>query len=374
MKTDSSQYHYLHSCHSLLLQPAILPLFHPNSSSSSPTSLPSLYFSPNTKFLDIMLMITSAIKVLSITSQENNKFDILIAIPTADGNFIQVPASVWVKAGRIVEPEVDGDYLCVAAILDPASDELHVYTLHPLPEVVEPCPAQVTVSGLISPGQDDFFKVIDRVYRDNTESYRSITANRPGGWKTRRQVLTTGAAIQVVGELENLNSMLASNFYLMGATTKLPSTATPATARRAQVWGRRPKSTTAPTSKSPSTHSHGDDEDQLSSAPSSSNSSPPSRNRFPAIIESDPLSDDDCSAVIPERAAATPTTTTGKRRGRPPKARADLAPPPARKTTKRNTPDKVNQHVAEIADEQTCSKDEDVPVVTRRLAMRRYID
>ncbi|KAI9103869.1 hypothetical protein DFS34DRAFT_606156, partial [Phlyctochytrium arcticum] len=189
-----------------------------------------------------MLVITSAVKVLSIVSNDHKKWDVILAVPTADGAFVELPASVWVKPNRIVEPEEDGGYFCVAAIMDAKSSDLQVYTFQPLPDWTEPCPAQVSPTGIISTVQEDSAKLGYRVYRDSVEAHRSVTITCPGGWKTRRSVLVKGAVLEVVDELLSLDEVEVSNFYLTGATARLPTITSAASTSRAQVWGRKPQS------------------------------------------------------------------------------------------------------------------------------------
>ncbi|KAI9103977.1 hypothetical protein DFS34DRAFT_668612, partial [Phlyctochytrium arcticum] len=222
--------------------PSVTPTAHPCFSIFHSLLLPpTTLATPPPPFFS-MLVITSAVKVLSIVSNDHKKWDVILAVPTADGAFVELPASVWVKPNRIVEPEEDEGYFCVAAIMDAKSSDLQVYTFQPLPDWTEPCPAQVSLTGIISTVQEDSAKLGYRVYRDGVEAHRSVTITRPGGWKTRRSVLVKGAVLEVVGELLSLDEVEVSNFYLTGATARLPTITNAASTSRAQVWGRKPQS------------------------------------------------------------------------------------------------------------------------------------
>ncbi|KAI9103476.1 hypothetical protein DFS34DRAFT_608878, partial [Phlyctochytrium arcticum] len=254
-----------------------------------------------------MLVITSAVKVLSIVSNDHKKWDVILAVPTADGAFVELPASVWVKPNRIVEPEEDGGYFCVAAIMDAKSSDLQVYTFQPLPDWTEPCPAQVSLAGIISTVQEDSAKLGYSVYWDGVEA-QSVTITRPGGWKTRRSVLVKGAVLEVVG----------FHFYLTGATARLPTITSAASTSRAQVWGRKPQSA----ADSPVRKHRSAGCDSATALDSSATFSSPSSSY------SYPSGSPEPSRSPPAKLPAL--TANGKRRGRPPKAKpaeeAHLAP------------------------------------------------
>ncbi|KAI9095087.1 hypothetical protein DFS34DRAFT_662514 [Phlyctochytrium arcticum] len=106
--------------------------------------------------------------------------------------------------------------------MDHATDDLQVYTLQPLPENSQPSPAQASLTGVIKANADDEeVKVVYRVFRDQKQSTRLVNVISVGGWKTRKTVLAKDAVVEFVGELQSLDEVVASNFYMTGATGKV---------------------------------------------------------------------------------------------------------------------------------------------------------
>ncbi|KAI9103938.1 hypothetical protein DFS34DRAFT_646048 [Phlyctochytrium arcticum] len=194
-----------------------------------------------------MFLITSVMRVLSIWSQTDNNFTVILAFPTLD-DVIELEATMWKKEGRIATPEIDLDYFCVAGTQDPLEDKLQVFTFHhlPLPEEHLPAPAQVSVTGVIATTTEDTVKILYRIYAANVESWRPVLGHQTGGWKLRQKVLTSGNVIQAVGELTTVKEFEVANFYLTGASTKVPGImTTQQSPKRAAIWGRKRQTTSA---------------------------------------------------------------------------------------------------------------------------------
>ncbi|KAI9102013.1 hypothetical protein DFS34DRAFT_692669 [Phlyctochytrium arcticum] len=78
--------------------------------------------------------------------------------------------------------------------------------------------------GHITTVTDKTMTLAFRLYHSNAEGFRSVTISRPGGWKNHCQVLNSGAAIEVVGQMENLDTIQATNSTLFPT---VPATSTP---------------------------------------------------------------------------------------------------------------------------------------------------
>ncbi|KAI9103863.1 hypothetical protein DFS34DRAFT_645915 [Phlyctochytrium arcticum] len=203
-----------------------------------------------------MLVITAAIKVVEIISQEGKRYNTIIGLPSVDGQLPEFKASVWIKQNRIEDPILNANYFCVPTVLDATSENLQVYTLLPLPDDSDPITTQVTVTGSIIAVTDDTISVKYRVYHEGVEGSGILLATIPGGWKNRPTVLSIGSMVQVIGKLEALDQVVVSNFHLSGGrVTGTAATTTPSSDRRRAVWSRRPRqeaSSPAPTSPPPS--------------------------------------------------------------------------------------------------------------------------
>ncbi|KAI9103954.1 hypothetical protein DFS34DRAFT_590362 [Phlyctochytrium arcticum] len=158
-----------------------------------------------------MLLITSIVKILEISKQDNRILDVVLAFPTLDGDFIKLSASFWVTADRIGTPILDAMYFCDVAPIDATSSNLQVFTLHNLPDISEPGVAQVSVMGHIT-------------------TSTTPTARRTAVWNRCPQ------AASQQGSLSNLSDAEVGTMD----TTPSPSTSKAAASRCATGSGKKP--------------------------------------------------------------------------------------------------------------------------------------
>ncbi|KAI9099805.1 hypothetical protein DFS34DRAFT_509160 [Phlyctochytrium arcticum] len=140
-----------------------------------------------------------------------------------------------------------------------------------MPDDCQPGTAQAILTGLIGKVSENTMEVSFKVYHNNAETFRTMTVNKPGGWRNRRSILHPGSLVEVVGELDSLRAMPATNFYLVPSSTRTRQASAP-TARRQSVWNRRPKT---PSTASPSGASSTTTSSSVARTPSPSPSTAP---------------------------------------------------------------------------------------------------